>query len=113
MLEVKVLVRKCLCSVDARRARSVAAKEVTPLAHEVWNLERKPVSDWSTFNTGARNGLTIRWKRLPLYPCGRPIESLDSPVQNCRKFSAVFGTTSLKSSKVMRPSGSPGCSNRS
>jgi hypothetical protein len=30
-----------------------------------------------------------------------------SPVQNWRKFSAVLGTTSAKSSKVMRPRGSP------
>jgi len=51
--------------------------------------------------------LTMRWNLLPLYPCGRPKWFFDSPVQNCRKFSAVLGTTSAKSSNFMRPSFSP------
>src|SRR3569833_539239 len=50
----------------------------------------------------------MRWNLDPLYPCGRPRWFFVSPVQNWRKFSAVFGTTSLKSSKVIRPRGSPG-----
>lgn len=56
---------------------------------------------------GGRETRTIRWNLDPLYPCGRPWD-LYSPVQNCLKFSAVLGTTSLKSSKVILPSGSPG-----
>ena len=37
--------------------------------------------------------LMTRWKVTPLYPCGIPF-LLCSPVQNWRKFSAVFGQTS-------------------
>lgn len=48
----------------------------------------------------------MRWNLEPLYPWARPLFLL-SPVQNWRKFSAVLGTTSLKSSKVIRPRGSP------
>ncbi len=33
--------------------------------------------------------------------------NLNSPVQNCRKFSAVFGHTSAKSSIFMRPAAMP------
>ena len=50
---------------------------------------------------------TIRWNLLPLYPCGRPNWLFVSPVQNWRKFSAVLGTRSAKSSNWMRPNGSP------
>lgn len=49
----------------------------------------------------------MRWNLDDLYPWGLPEASLVSPVQNWRKFSAVLGVTSLKSSNVMRPSGSP------
>merc|ERR1712039_797065 len=42
------------------------------------------------------SGMT-RWNLLPWWP--KPF----SPVQSARKFSAVLGTTSSKSSKLMRP----------
>lgn len=51
--------------------------------------------------------LTTRWNFEPLYPSGLPPRPLVSPIQNCRKFSAVLGTTSGKSSILIRPRGSP------
>lgn len=47
---------------------------------------------------------TTLWNVAPLYPIGRA-SFLYSPVQSCLKFSAVFGTMSLKSSILMRPAG--------
>jgi len=42
------------------------------------------------------------WKVQPLNPIGTP-SRLYSPVQNCRKFSAVRGTESANSSNLIRP----------
>lgn len=47
-----------------------------------------------------------RWKLAPLYPVGTPFRR-NSPVHICRKFSAVLGTTSAKSSICIRPAGTP------
>mmetsp|Transcript_1297 Transcript_1297/g.3621 ORF Transcript_1297/g.3621 Transcript_1297/m.3621 type:complete len:142 (-) Transcript_1297:13-438(-) len=47
-----------------------------------------------------KSGMT-RWKMLPLNPY--PF----SPVANARKFSAVLGTTSFRSSMTIRPSTEP------
>ena len=46
--------------------------------------------------------LITRWNDVPLNPVGMP-SRLNSPVQNCLKFSAVLGTTSANSSIMMRP----------
>merc|ERR1719227_26702 len=52
--------------------------------------------------------LMTRWKEHPLKCRGTPDAVFpDSPVQSCRKFSAVFGTTSAKSCKRTRPRGDP------
>lgn len=132
MLEREVLVCEALGAVDAGRARTVAVQEVTALTHELGNLFRSthvsvgssPVYTFiqlygclaSRPQHNVRRQriqsecvtctLTIRWNLEPLYPCGLPL-TLYSPVQNWRKFSAVRGTTSLKSSNVIRPNGSP------
>mmetsp|Transcript_177 Transcript_177/g.772 ORF Transcript_177/g.772 Transcript_177/m.772 type:complete len:218 (+) Transcript_177:3300-3953(+) len=50
--------------------------------------------------------LMTRWNSTSLYPCGKP-PFLCSPVQNCRKFSHVLGTTSPRSSMMILPAGSP------
>ena len=47
-----------------------------------------------------KSGMT-RWNDDPAYP--KPF----SPVQRARKFSAVFGTTSDRSSITIRPAGLP------
>ena len=49
---------------------------------------------------------SIRWNEQSLYPCGTPVRTY-SPVQNCRKFSAVFGHTSAQSSIWSRPAAVP------
>jgi hypothetical protein len=119
MLQREVLVRERLAAVDTRRARPITIKEIPSLAHKVFNLEVRSSSQSqaqqvranefgvSSLVQGVWSMLTTRWNLLPLYPCGRPRLLLLSPVQNCRKFSAVLGTTSAKSSNWIRPRGSP------
>ena len=46
------------------------------------------------------------WKMQFLYPTGCPAFRC-SPVQNCRKFSHVFGAMSAKSSIFIRPTSTP------
>jgi hypothetical protein len=109
MLQIEILVGEGLGAVYAGRAGAIAVEEVATLAHEVGDLSPPPTRarQYERVSVDQKEKLTMRWNLEPLYPWGRPRLFLVSPVQNWRKFSAVRGTTSLKSSKVMRPRGSP------
>lgn len=105
MSKIKIFIREFGGAIDCAGPCSVSIDEVTTLYHKILDL-RVIISPRIMMLT-ALPVRTTRWNLLPLYPCGLPLEFLLSPVQNCRKFSAVRGVTSAKSSILMRPSGSP------
>ncbi len=76
-----------------------------------FGLEYLKLVDESTIQSGNRYWTRLETEKpittatLPtLNPCGMP-SFLHSPVQNCLKFSAVFGQTSENSSRRILPSG--------
>lgn len=107
--QLSVIGRACFEGQNSPASQPHARGWVTAI-HEVFNLHSLA---WSTFsrqtelNPAGGGLLTTRWNFEPLYPSGLPPRPLVSPVQNCRKFSAVLGTTSGKSSILIRPRGSP------
>jgi hypothetical protein len=90
--ELEVLVGK-LFSVDGLAASALS--RVSNASHVnmscLLTLPRVKSPPWSI-----KSGMT-RWNLEPAYP--KPF----SPVERARKFSTVLGTTSSKSSKLMRP----------
>ncbi len=70
MLQIKILIRKRLCAVDACRTSAIAVKEVTTLTHEARDL--LPVSTQSPpFFSFGEEGFTHNPMKLgPLIPLG-------------------------------------------
>jgi hypothetical protein len=89
-------------SGGGRRTRAVPGSKVTTLAHWKRRLDHE-----STTHKRARRALKsvmTRWKALPLkWSCLPERPTPFSPVHKARKFSAVLGTTSARSSISMRP----------
>ena len=87
----------------------ITTSPVTDSRYLCWNLRSKVTSQLDTMTFHWPHGdLTwhmkpgmIRWKTLPLYP--NPFD----PVASVRKFFAVFGTASSKSTNSIRPIFSP------
>ncbi len=70
--------------------------------NRIWMASGIPSPTWHM-----KSGIT-RWKADPLKWRGLPdLPTPFSPVHKQRKFSAVFGATSVRSSMVMRPAGLP------
>jgi hypothetical protein len=111
VLQLEVLIRELRAPVDRRRARAIAVEEVPALDHEALNLTGGACQQSTKLEARGQvvgdQRLTTRWNLEPLYPRGRPRLLRVSPVQNWRKFSAVLGVMSLKTSILMRPRGSP------
>ena len=124
VLQLKVFIFE-LVSIDGFTTGTIVICEITALNlswNYVWSRKRMDrwklpslISEWSDL---IRQGLDTRfydllwitwhincvmtlWKDEPLYP--KPF----SPVQSARKFSAVFGTTSERSSMTIRPASWP------
>jgi hypothetical protein len=105
VLQIEVLIRELLDAVDCSRAGAIPIDEVAALDHEAFDLSLiSPITI-----TLHSHHLTTRWNLHPLYPCGCPRLVFVSPVQNCRKFSAVLGTIFLNNSILILPSFSPVC----
>lgn len=60
---------------------------------------------YTRLHGNGRSGHSLRWNGQPLKCSGFPVllPIPFSPVQRARKFSAVLGTTSAKTSNTMRP----------
>lgn len=113
MLELEVLIRE-LVAVDGLAARAVVVGEVAALQHEARDhtvdCEDRGVGDTEQLATERNSGMERAEEKrnaggdvhvLPLYP--KPF----SIVHRARKFSAVLGTTSARSSISTRPAGAP------
>ena len=102
-----------LAAIYALTTRSIAACEVAALQHkpsirggQLRTLKCEAVSDYVTkCEETIISYLMMRWNFDPLYFRGLPetFESPKSPALRRRKFSAVFGVISLKSSNSIRP----------
>ena len=117
VLQHEVLVRE-LGTVDALPTRAVVIREVPSLAHESGydTMEGRSgeaesllacnycrCHSWTVremVNGGEQKGGGGEWPE-------NFGEKTNSPVHRARKFSAVFGTTSPRSSMTMRPAGLP------
>ncbi len=70
-----------------------------------WLCEPCAVDHYMRLHRNGRSGHSLRWNGQPLKCIGFPVllPIPFSPVQRARKFSAVLGTTSAKSSNTIRP----------
>ena len=121
VLQNEVLVRE-LVAVDALPSRAVVVREVPALAHES-GYDAVEGRSGEAESLLALSGLILvtvgAMRAVGAGMSGGGVggnekneeeeerESSNSPVHNARKFSAVFGTTSPRSSMTMRPAGFP------
>lgn len=68
MLDVEILVRKCLCTVDSGASSPIAVEEVSSLYHKVSNLyvNLRQLFSRLSHRKAWHRLLTTRWNLLPL-----------------------------------------------
>ena len=66
MLEIEILIRKCLGTINRSTTSAIAVEEVSPLDHEIFDLRSQSVNLYPCLLLALRSLLTTRWNLLPL-----------------------------------------------